>query len=328
MAAAKVFIHLGLQKTASTFLQEQVWPNIPDVCYLGRPYTQENQAFNALQYADGSLYDPAQFRAEIAAVRSQHPHQPLLLSDELFSGFAFYGVVNRSLIAKRLAEALPDAEIILFLRAQADLVESLYNQFVKIGWYARYLDDAFLCGRGRGLSYASWRNGSKAWSMENRDFRHTGVFSARHFLYTPLIELYTSLFPKVHVFLFEDLLDSPDTCFERLSQIIDRPIPRPEQRGEATVNPSVSSAALHERLIANRLAMAFPDQALPGWLQPMAKSVLMRGSRPQSAQQRQLFIVQTLDSVGVFADNRQLDARMSLGMSGYSEKYFAPLCAE
>lgn len=320
----KAFIHIGLQKTASTYFQQKIWPQVPDLNYLSRPYTQENRAFNALQYADSTLYDPDLVRAELEAVQASNPERPLLISDELLSGFAFYGVINRSLIAERLAQVLPHAEVILFLRGQIGLVESLYNQFVKTGWYARRLDESFLCGEGRGLSYEAWQNDMDSWCIDNRDFRHTGVFSARHFLYGPVVNLYASLFPKVHIVLYEELLHSPDSCFERLTQILDRPVEAPHLQPDAMTNPRIRSASLRTRLIDNRIAKAFPDRKLPSWLQLMAKFALTAASQSQSEQQRREFVVRTLDSVGVFSDNRKLDSQRALGMSDYARDYFEP----
>lgn len=60
-----VYIHVGLHKTGSTFLQNKVFPNLEETTYIGRPYTQQNMAFNKLQYADSSLYDKQKILEEI-----------------------------------------------------------------------------------------------------------------------------------------------------------------------------------------------------------------------------------------------------------------------
>ena len=34
----KIFIHIGFPKTASTFLQKNIFPNIEGINYLGKPF--------------------------------------------------------------------------------------------------------------------------------------------------------------------------------------------------------------------------------------------------------------------------------------------------
>ncbi len=53
----KAFIHVGLPKTATTFLQEKIFPRLSNTTLISRPYTQQSKAFNQLQYADDCHYD-------------------------------------------------------------------------------------------------------------------------------------------------------------------------------------------------------------------------------------------------------------------------------
>jgi len=132
MKFEKVFIHIGLHKTASTYLQEVILSNTPDILYLTRPYAQCNKAFNKLQYADDSLYSHEEFLDEISKLPSK---KTLLLSDEAFSGFPnglWY--INRSIILTRLKRAFSNAIIILFIRGQKSLIKSHYNQYIKSGY--------------------------------------------------------------------------------------------------------------------------------------------------------------------------------------------------
>ena len=112
MKDSKIFIHVGLPKTASTYLQNNIFPRLNNVAYIGRPYTQENYAFNTLQYADNSLYASSTTRKEIDNIENELAKgNPILISDELFSGYAFYNFMNRGIIAERLSEIIPHAEI-------------------------------------------------------------------------------------------------------------------------------------------------------------------------------------------------------------------------
>lgn len=176
MKHEKVYLHVGLQKTASTFLQNKLFPNVSGISYVGRPYTQESDAFNSLQYADDALYSSDALAKELKLIKQNIGNTPLLISDELFSGYLFYGMINRCIIASRLGEIIPEAEVILFLRGQADLIDSLYNQYVKIGLFSSDLDGSFLYKHGDGFSYQAWSDGKRKWNYQNRRFHHRALF--------------------------------------------------------------------------------------------------------------------------------------------------------
>ena len=237
MKNEKVYLHVGLQKTATTFLQDVLFPNMPGIAYVGRPYTQENDAFNSMQYADGALYCRDTLSRELAVIRRNIGDRSLLISDELFAGYAGYGMINRGIIADRLAEVVPHAEVILFLRGQADLVESLYNQYVKIGSFSNDLNKSFLYEHGNGFSYEDWEAGKRTWDYKERRYRHQSLFSTSHFLYSKLLALYESRFSKVHVFLYEDFKKNPQENIQRLERILSGQVraarSEPEEDGES-----------------------------------------------------------------------------------------------
>ena len=57
MEIKKKFIHVGLHKTATTYLQNYIFNNIENFELVTRPYTQHNKAFNMMQYADDTMYN-------------------------------------------------------------------------------------------------------------------------------------------------------------------------------------------------------------------------------------------------------------------------------
>ena len=61
----KHYIHIGLHKTGTTFLQNRIFSLFTNLIFLTRPYTQQNNAFNKLQYADDSLYDGDEVQNEL-----------------------------------------------------------------------------------------------------------------------------------------------------------------------------------------------------------------------------------------------------------------------
>jgi len=261
MKDQKVFIHVGLPKTASTLLQEIVFSALKPMTYISRPYTQENHAFNKLQYADDSFYAAEELRDEINNIIALEPGNKVLISDELLSGAPFYNFINRGLIAKRLAEILPDAEVILFLRGQKDIIRSLYNQYVKIGWFTDELNSRFISSPGQGFELSDFVKGKRDWNIHNRFINHQSFMNQCHFLFYELVKLYDDNFSKVHLFLYEDLLTRPGTVLSSLEELFEAQLPETVlQRIKTTnVNPKLSEDEIPTQLVQDRLKLLFPS---------------------------------------------------------------------
>ncbi len=318
---SKTFIHIGLQKTASSYFQKLVFPNIQDVFYLGRPYTQENEAFNSLQYADDIEYDSSLLQSELELAKKAANKNAILISDELFSGFAFWGFSNRGTIARRLAEIAPESEIILFLRNQADLINSLYNQYVKIGWYDKPLGPGFIHGPGPGTELQKWIEGDRKPDNSRRRFIPQSAFSVETFRYSQLLKSYNSTFSKVHVFLYEDFKNDPSTQIKRLESILQARVDLPNQELNK-VNKSLDEKGLRHRITKNKLTNLFGPSygifrrqliKLTSWLQPV-----------QSRSQRFEYINKLLDESGIFEDNKELAKQLPEHASTLSKYYGAP----
>ena len=139
----KIYLHLGLHKTASTWLQKTVFNSLPDTLLITRPYTIFGKEFSELQFANDIFYDSQRLVDEITRIGENSGKSRIIISDEAFSGLPKYNYLNRSTIANRLSKAFPNAEILLFLRGQAELLESLYKQSIDSGWNISPMDQSF-----------------------------------------------------------------------------------------------------------------------------------------------------------------------------------------
>ena len=321
MYSNKVFIHVGLQKTALTFLQTQLFPRLQKVAYFGRPYTQDNHAFNLLQFADNSLYDSDYVREEIKRLELAAGGKQILLSDELFSGFIFYNFINRTLIAERLSELFPNAEIIIFLRGQVELIMSLYNQYVKIGWFDQELDGSFLHRPGQGSSLEDWLARTKAATKPVRYIEKRSWFIPEHFRYSNLVSLYKETFSKVHIFLYEDLKYDSHSTLERLATLLSSNIDTDLALSIISVNPSLSERDLDIKRTQNRLTHIFPGS------QSKYVEMFLRGLlafRETKGSSEREWVISSLTDSKVFSDNIELNNKEGLGMEKYPEEYFYP----
>lgn len=137
-----LYLHIGLHKTGTTFLQEAVWPFWKGLYYAGKPY--------GIRPLEGFL---------------NAPYNACLFSNEHFTtaptgdfmvrrgpGIPSWAQHRQQRI-ERLYSLLPNASIILGLRRQPELVRSLYSQYLVWGGYRKIeefvsIDDpeATICG--------------------------------------------------------------------------------------------------------------------------------------------------------------------------------------
>lgn len=315
----KTFLHIGLHKTGTTYLQKQVFPRIPGITYIGRPYTQDNFVFNTLQYADDTLFDPKCLDLEMSTInRYASGGAAVLISDENLCGFPFYNYINREMIARRLARVVPDAEVIVFLRNQFQLIHSLYNQYVKINWYSDALDGRFLSAPGTGASLQDWLQGDLALRADTRYIQNQAKFNVEHLRYSRLLDLYQKYFARVHVFLYEDFKDDNVVLLRALSEVLGVEIP--SVSGHGSKNQSLSERQLHRRLVLNRLTRISSRFESPlGLVVARALSPLF----PKNAPNDRAHVNSILRSADIAEDNKSVDEIWKCGMSRHAPLYFS-----
>lgn len=244
----KKIIHIGLHKTGTTYLQRCVFPYLPGYVCLTRPYTQFNRAFNRLQHADDSCYDESELKTELEAFRGSN----LIISDEALSGKQItFSDINKSMIARRLANACPDAEILLLLRDQVDNIASQYSSYVKMGGYLK-MSEFIHIPRGN-YTYGDYQKGEGSYPSKTHTPYYDSNKSCIHvdsYKYSNLVELYRSLFSKVHIFLYEDFRKNYDRAFDRMEDVFGCSV---SGRIEKKVNVALSSKRLEARRLANHL---------------------------------------------------------------------------
>ena len=170
-------IHIGFHKTGTSFLQGVVYGRHPGLLF-GDPAASSRWApFQSAAEAHDFDYDPDRLRVAVG-----EPDRPVLVSWEGLVGDPFAGAHMNTRIAERLAQTFPDARIVITVREQRAMVESLYRQYVAEGGIASALEFA---GGDTGRVH----------------------FSINYLRYERLIERYRALFGagQVLVLLYEQL---------------------------------------------------------------------------------------------------------------------------
>jgi hypothetical protein len=272
------FIHIGLHKTATTFLQEKVFPKLEGTTFITRPYTQHNHAFNKLQYADDSLYKKEEFLGELEKIRGDR----ILLSDECFSGKPLtFNYINRSLVARRLRDAMPQATILLFIRGQKDILLSMYNQYVRSGG-TKEMEDFFWKGKRNYTLDMYLRNDKKQLRGQETLYYNTNecYIHLDDYLYYEALSLYYEMFGRVEIFLYEDLVYRPEECANRIGDVLgqNRAIPLNFLRQQDKVNKSVEERELNELRFVNTIKSITSKRTFVSMARTTYRYLLKKGS--------------------------------------------------
>jgi hypothetical protein len=186
-------VHVGYPKTATTWFQKNFYPHVRNARYVER--AKVNAAFLE---GHALAFDPERSRQILGL---SDGNGASILCEEGLSGYLHNGGVAGFVtkgVAEEIRAALPDAHIVLFIRAQPAIVVASYLQYVRSGGThgpLRYVFPKDFLGGHAAVTYKQPR------------------FDLDHFAYSRLIGLYEHLFgrERVHVFLFEEFQqDGPD----------------------------------------------------------------------------------------------------------------------
>ncbi len=212
-----VILHIGIHKTATTFFQKRIWPNLKTYTLLTRPYTQHNYAFNKLQYADDSLYKKEMMVEEIKNIGAEK----LLISDEALSGKVIYfSYLNRSIIARRLKEIFPKSKLIIFIRDQKDILISHYSTYIKNPYGTKRINELFWKPE-RNFSYDDYISTPGLYDLQTLYFNTNDYFIHLDcFLYAPMLKMYFEIFQDVEVILYEEFKKDKIQVINKIENII------------------------------------------------------------------------------------------------------------
>ncbi|MBD0823872.1 sulfotransferase [Aestuariibaculum marinum] len=161
----RIYIHLGLHKTATTFFQRSFYPAHPEFNYKQLRSKEMLADFNQYILRENDLtYNLITAKSLFckALVEEEFSDKLLTLCEEQFSGLPLQDAFNRKTIFDRLNAFFPNANYILVLRNPNDFVKSMYAEYLKKGGTAdlyNFLnrkDSQLSFSRGSYLRYNSY----------------------------------------------------------------------------------------------------------------------------------------------------------------------------
>lgn len=220
-----VLIHVGYPKTASTYLQAHLFREE----FGFQQFGTWAEIWARLIGPNPLWYSPEAVRETVEPTRRTGAARGLIpvITHELLVGHPVSGGHQAAWVAQRLADLWPEAQILMVIREQRQLLYSLYAQ------YAR---------------------GSGPLSLEEYMFPPGGErqpsFDFRYLEFDRLIRLYQKRFPRVKVLCFEALRANP-LAFCR--EILDlQGLPQVDSLPSGAVNAAPRAPTIAFRSYANR----------------------------------------------------------------------------
>jgi len=126
-----VYLHLGMPKTGTTFLQTSCFPFL---CGLRYNDSSLISLLDKIAYTNPAFLELESLKLEVARIVNGLCDK-LLISHERLFGNMLKNFWDHSYITGCLQQLFPDARIILVVRKQDELVESIYKQSLQSGYY-------------------------------------------------------------------------------------------------------------------------------------------------------------------------------------------------
>lgn len=208
-------IHIGYHKTGTTLLQRKVFQEVGTGFDLVGSAGDLHQAFVSV---NAFAYDPDETRRSFAAKLEASEKRNLVpvLSYERLSGAPHHGSTDSRQIADRLAEAFPEARVLIVIREQLDMILSLYKTYVRMGGPAS-LEEYVKPGDSRSM-----------------------LLRLDYLEYHWLISYYQSLFGEKNVLVlpYEMLCTSPSVFLEQIRSFSEAQAEHEVRVSRVNVSPS------------------------------------------------------------------------------------------
>ncbi|MGB7930997.1 MAG: hypothetical protein WCH04_02010 [Gammaproteobacteria bacterium] len=262
-------IHIGYHKTATTWLQRELFcinsnvfvplspDNNPNVGkYLGRQFIRDR---------DGYLLSPFDLNRDVILQELEFILGKIdiggrvpVLSYERLSGNPHSGGFDARVIAERIQACFPDARIFCVIREQQEILLSTYFQYLKIG------------GTDTLKTYLS----------RSYDGRRPG-FSPAHFNYIDLVSCYCRLFRRENVLIlpYEMFRNQAGLFLEKLGMFVSLDISDRVDRAEIRYNKRADDAITPRLPFLNLLLESSSVNAYSPLRTPLARPLLRLTNR-------------------------------------------------
>lgn len=194
---AKLFLHVGLHRTATTFLQRQIFPFWPGIEYLGKPWPVSPSVSRELLLRIFAAGEQTRLLYSSEALAGPLTPQFGVRREEVAENWIL--VQERALAA--LGERLPEARILIGFRHHEGFLSSLYRVYLRNGGTVR-IEEFF--------------------DPQNDE----GIIKHEDLLFERRLRVIDRFFEREpFVFFYDDLIQRPDEIFEAMALFFGTPVP-------------------------------------------------------------------------------------------------------
>src|SRR2546423_2920797 len=129
-----VYLHLGMPKTGTTFLQARCFPYLKGIRY---PDKDIMALLDRIIHTNPISLDLPRTKQEAASVLAKMTEASLLVSHERLFGNMLRNFHDNTYLTGCLKVIFPEAKLIIVIRRQAELVEPIYKQPLQSYYYQR-----------------------------------------------------------------------------------------------------------------------------------------------------------------------------------------------
>ena len=200
-----IFIHPGFGKTATTFLQENVFHHQKNINSIGRPYYSSNRK-NNLFFCEEIQKNSCFYEYRVAQKLFKKIYKPKMvniLSDETLGSSCY----NNENVIVRIKKFFPNAKIFFTIRNQFDSIKSYYPN------HGRILKYAPMPFKGRFIKFNNWFD----YEIENLPNNFLGIIQ-----YEPLVKQFEKYFGRknISILLYEELISNQDIFLGKLHELL------------------------------------------------------------------------------------------------------------
>lgn len=303
---APILLHVGLHKTGTTWLQRQVFEAkaaAGEIAYEG----DTRKIYGTFIVPRSDRFDPQAARAAFAPLMDSGPsgERPVVISGENLAGRPFHAEHQQEVVAGRLARSFPEAHVLLTIREQASVIQSMYGQYLRFGQTSSLED--FLAETDPASGFRP-------------------VLDRAFYDYDALLTRYEAWFGpgRVTILPLEAMLKAPDAALGRLWAAMGVQLAPVGERGDRSENPALSVWGYRALRFFNRFASADSRHLhRGGWFNPNGLAQRVSNLTPKGVQARlkaaERARIRAALGQSYAASNRALAARLGidLGALGY-----------
>jgi hypothetical protein len=226
----KLFIHVGLRKTATTWFQNILFKNNRDINYIAKSTNNYPQWLIDWHYLDDISFEGKKEKIKSKIVSLLDKEKINIISSEAFTNT---GVIFSQ--AHRIKDLVPFAKIILTVRDPIDTIKSHYKYDVSVGdsWldideYLDYKKTPLVIGKRKSIYLPD-------------------------FLYKNIKDLYVQIFGKKNLCIirYENMLNNPDKFSESLYNFIGKNVYFDQSKMNMFINKSPGENEIRKKRANN-----------------------------------------------------------------------------